>query len=157
MKITIEMLEKMGACKNGLDQFADSYPDGTTIKNLVEKINNKHWLGWLVSRRVKITRACLAAGADVHAYNDFALRNAAKGGRYEIVKLLVEAGADVHAEDDFALREAAENGRFEIVKYLVEAGADVHAWYGCALRMAKKENHTKIIEYLENHIEKETK
>ena len=48
-------------------------------------------------------------------------------GRVNIVKYLVDNGANIHADDDCALREAAVNGYLEVVKYLVEKGANIHA------------------------------
>ena len=46
-------------------------------------------------------------------------------GHMNAVKALLEAGADVHARDDYALREASKNGRTEAVMALLEAGAYV--------------------------------
>ncbi len=59
---------------------------------------------------------------DIHAYNDRALRFAAKNGHYQVVKLLVEQGADIHANNDEALHLAGENGHIEVVRYLVKNG-----------------------------------
>ena len=40
------------------------------------------------------------------------------------MKYLVE-GANIHADNDFALRESARCGRLEILKYLVDKGVDI--------------------------------
>ncbi len=64
-------------------------------------------------------------GANVHAGNDVALRDAASQGHLEVVRYLVEEkGANVHACNDNALRDAAEHGHPDIMKYLGEHGAD---------------------------------
>ena len=68
----------------------------------------------------KIIQKLIDEGADVHAFNDYALRFAAYYGHLEIVKILLENGADVHAENDYALRFAANYGHLEIVKILLE-------------------------------------
>jgi bacterioferritin-associated ferredoxin len=60
----------------------------------------------------------LAAGANVHADNDYALYWASYKGHTEVVKVLLAAGANVHANDDGALRWASYNGHTEVVKVL---------------------------------------
>ena len=50
----------------------------------------------------------LAAGANVHAQNDMALRVASKKGHVDVVQILLAAGADVHAQNDTALLWASE-------------------------------------------------
>ena len=88
--------------------------------------------------------------ADVHVYDDHALRWAALYGHLEIVKYLIEeCGADVHTCDEQALRSAAYQGHLETVKYLIEeCGADVHAWYEGALRSAARSGHLEVVKYL---------
>ena len=46
-------------------------------------------------------------------------------GYTEVVRLLLEAGADVHALNDQALREASQNGHTEVVHLLRKAESDV--------------------------------
>ena len=87
----------------------------TTMKNLSpkEKLDTGAEQGiiWLV-------KDAIAAGADVHARNDYALQNASYYGHAEMVKLLLNAGANVHARDDLALWWASNNGHAEVVKLL---------------------------------------
>jgi ankyrin repeat protein len=105
----------------------------------------------------------IAAGANVHAFKDYALRYASSQGQLEIVKELLNAGADVHADKDCALRWACENGHLEIVKELIKAGANVHAKYEgsfaptTALETAKRKDHQDIVDFLEDYIAKEKK
>ena len=73
--------------------------------------------------RGDIVAQLLAAGADVHAFNDYALRGAARNGHPAVVAQLLAAGADVHANNDYALRWAAENGYQAVVAQLLAAGA----------------------------------
>lgn len=49
---------------------------------------------------------------------EYMLFIASNKGHTEIVKHLIAAGADVHAIDDFALFTASENGHTEIVELL---------------------------------------
>lgn len=72
-------------------------------------------------------RVLLAAGANVHAGDDHALRGSALDGYVETVKVLLAAGANVHADDDQALCWAAGSGHMETVKVLLAHGADVNA------------------------------
>ena len=68
----------------------------------------------------------LAAGANVHAQNDMALRVASKKGHVDVVQILLAAGADVHAQNDTALLWASEWDHVDVVQVLLAAGANVH-------------------------------
>jgi ankyrin repeat protein len=46
------------------------------------------------------------------------LRWAAELGHLDVAKSLVESGANIHAYDDYALCMAAESGHIDVVKYL---------------------------------------
>ena len=83
----------------------------------------------------------LAAGADLHAKNDEALRFASMEGHAEVVRLLLAAGAEVHANDDLALRKVSKRGWSHVVRLLLDAGADVHAKDDQALLSAVKFGH----------------
>jgi ankyrin repeat protein len=74
---------------------------------------------------------------------------AALNGYDEIVALLLDRGANIHARDDVALREAVKFGRKEMVALLLDRGADIHARNDEALRLAKEKGHTEIMEMLE--------
>jgi ankyrin repeat protein len=63
----------------------------------------------------------LAAGANVHARDDRALRLASRWGLAGVVDHLIKAGADVHAAGDLALRDAIENGHAPVVELLRRA------------------------------------
>jgi len=74
-------------------------------------------------------RAALAAGADIHATQDGALRSAALNNHAEMVNLLLAAGANVHADHDGAMRWAAYHGHVDVVRVLLASGVDpVAAW-----------------------------
>ena len=98
----------------------------------------------------------LNRGADIHAFNDYALRWASQNGHTEVVKILLEAGADVHAPDedgpDAALRWASYNGHSAVVKILLEAGADVHAENDLALRLASHDGRFEVVKLLEQYM-----
>ena len=100
----------------------------------------------------EVVKLLLAAGADVHAQDNYALRWAASEGHTEIVRLLLEAGADVHAQNNSALKWTASKGHTEVVKLLLEAGADVHAQNNSALRWAAENGHTKVVALVKKHI-----
>ena len=70
--------------------------------------------------RVKIA---LNRGADIHYFQDFALRHAVNQGHLDVVKFLIENGADVHAKGELALEWAINSKNIETVKFLIESGA----------------------------------
>ena len=96
-----------------------------------------------------IVKLLLAAGADVHTHDDYALRLASMNGHPEVVKLLIAAGADVNAYEGWALMLASERGYLEIVKLLIDAGADLHAKDDYALRWASQNGHSEVVKLLE--------
>ena len=107
----------------------------------------------ILGPRVPIAQAIpdiLAAGADLHAYDDYALRWAAGNGHLPVVQALLAAGADLHANDDHALRWAAGNGHLPVVSALLAAGANVHADDDQALCWAANCGHTEIVKLLQN-------
>ena len=83
----------------------------------------------------------LAAGTNVHADDDTALRAASQNGGADVVEVLLKAGADVHAKNDVVLRAAYRERHVRIVGLLLDAGADVHAESDSedALRAASKD------------------
>jgi hypothetical protein len=59
--------------------------------------------------------------ADVHAYGDSAMINAAKNGHIKVLQYLIEnCHCDPHLRDDEILRTPVMYNQIEIVKYLVE-------------------------------------
>lgn len=62
-------------------------------------------------------------GANIHAYDEHALRWAAYKGHQSIVEFLVGKGA----KNELALINASEKGHLDIVKFLVKSGFDVNA------------------------------
>jgi hypothetical protein len=64
------------------------------------------------------------------------LINASKYGSLELIKYALEKGANIHVYDDQALRTASGEGHLEVVKYLVEQGANIHALDDYALTWA---------------------
>lgn len=93
-------------------------------------------------------KAALAAGADIHAQDDYALQWAASRGHLDVVEYLLAAGSDIHANEDFALRWAVEHSQTEVVACLLAAGADPHAEKDSPLRMAAGDGCLPIVECL---------
>jgi len=90
-------------------------------------------------------KAALAAGANVHAGDDAALRWAALNGHAEMVSRLLAAGANVHADHDDALRWSAYYGHAEMVNLLLVAGANIHANNDQALYWAAIGHHDTTV------------
>jgi ankyrin repeat protein len=95
-----------------------------------------------------VVKKCVKKGADIHAWEDAALRYAAINKHLKIVKYLVKQGADVRADDDDALLSAADDGHLEMVKYLIEQGADIHTTSDWALRYAARNGHLQVVNVL---------
>lgn len=93
-------------------------------------------------------QAALAAGANVHARDEHALRWAAQFGHLAVVECLITAGADIHSNDDCALRWAAEMGHLDLVRYLLASGAHLHASEDYALRISAENGHAPLVEFL---------
>lgn len=90
----------------------------------------------------------LNQGADIHAGNDQALRDASWNGHTETVKILLDRKADIHAGNDQALRNAAINGHTDVVKLLLDRKADIHTDHDYALRVAAMYGHTETVQLL---------
>ena len=111
------------------------------ITSLIEAVERNY---------VKGVKESLDDGADLHTYDDYALRWASKNGNAEVVSLLLNVGANVHARDDYALRWASEKGHVEVVSLLLDDGANVHANDDCALRWASEQGHAEVVSLLLN-------
>lgn len=79
----------------------------------------------VTSGSLPAVEAALTAGADLHAFDDYALRWSARNNMPQVVGRLLAAGADVHARQDSALWIAAQHGHRHVVDRLLTAGADV--------------------------------
>jgi hypothetical protein len=99
-----------------------------------------------------MVRTLLADGANVHAWEDYALRLAAENGHTETVKALLACDADVHALEDYAVRWAAYFAHTETVQVLLAAGADVSARGYRALCWAAGEGRMEMVRVLTKHI-----
>ena len=105
---------------------------------------------------LKEVERLLQKGADVHAYDDYALRWASNNGHLEVVRLLLQNGADVHAKNDYALRWASYNGHLEVVKLLLQNGADVHVDNDFVFRWASRNGHLEVVKLIEEYIKDPT-
>ncbi len=83
---------------------------------------------------------------------DSRLVHAAANGDMQTVQTLLAAGADVHAKDDYALHYAAYHGHAETVQVLLASGADVHAQNDWSLWWATLNGHTETVQVLAKHI-----
>jgi len=122
-------------------------------KNLLQKNLNKQLIEASKDGNLSQVKSLIIEGADIHAWDDIALNEAARGGHLEVVKYLVEdCDADVHAMDDFALVLAAWGGQLEIIKYLVEeCGTDIHVWDDYVLRWAAHNGQLEVVKYLKTY------
>jgi ankyrin repeat protein len=108
-----------------------------------------------IGTRAQISRWMKERGEEDTDEN--ALAECAKAGKLDWVKFLIAAGANVHFINDYALRWASGNGHLEIVKELLKAGADVHADHNYALAYAKQCDYQDVVDFLEDYIANEKK
>jgi hypothetical protein len=94
----------------------------------------------------------LDRGANIHALEDLALREAVIHGRTSTVELLLDRDANMHALEDEALRLAAVYGQTDMVRLLLARGADPSVHGNGALRRAIMYKRPEIIEILKTHI-----
>ena len=157
-------------------QFEYTFGDFKKQYELLEKYKGK-WNELLFKAagvgELAMVKYALIQGAEIHTYNDNALRYAVEKGRLEVVKFLVDKGANIHVFDDIPLRAASIHRHLDIVKYLVEHGANIHnrtlrnavinndlpmvkylIEHGAdmreALKLARRDHHSDIVAYLEN-------
>jgi ankyrin repeat protein len=98
-----------------------------------------------------IVEYLMEKGADVHAYNDAALRYSAVNGHLDVVKYLVKNGANINIDvKDVALVlvEVVMEGHFDILKYLIENGADIHLRNDIVLYYASRKGDLETVKYL---------
>jgi ankyrin repeat protein len=69
-------------------------------------------------------------------------------GHLPIIIYLISKGANLHYFQEKALKIACEKGYFDIVKYLIDLGADFHIDNEEPLKMAVTNNHFEIANYL---------
>ncbi len=86
--------------------------------------------------------------ANIHGWDDYALRYSNRYGYIEVVKYLVSNGANIYVNDDEPLKTSSIRGHLDIVKYLVSNGANIHAQNDAALRLASERGHTEVVKYL---------
>jgi hypothetical protein len=67
---------------------------------------------------VKVLKELIDNGANIHSYQDYAIRWASLNEQLEIVQFLANNGANIHSYQDYAIRWASINGRLEVVEFL---------------------------------------
>ena len=84
-------------------------------------------------------KLALERGADVHVFNDEALRWASYHGNKNVVEFLLKGGANVHSNNEEPLRQSVENRRYDIIELLLKFGANIESIKNYADRWS--ENH----------------
>ena len=133
------------------DKFKFKYESGNFKEQYdMIKIFRVEILLFHASRRgeLSLVKYAVSKGANIHVFDEEALRLAAQFGHLNVVKYIIQQGANIHERDDYALIMASHNGYLEIVKYLIENGADIHALDDKALKCAKRYGHEEVVEYL---------
>jgi ankyrin repeat protein len=98
-----------------------------------------------IAGRTGLVESLIAAGANVHADSEQALRSAAMAGHHGVVRALIRAGADVHARNDASLRAAAMLGHLGVVRALIGAGANFRANGDEALSEAATSGYVSVV------------
>jgi len=143
--------------RDGAAALFASQGDQQSVHYILEQGANLHANNEAALRQASMYGHCdvvqllLVHGADVHAHNDEALREASMLGHCDVVKLLLEHGAHVHADEDAALRYASKYGNCDVVELLLQHGADVHSQNDFALQWARVLGHHDVAQLLLEH------
>ena len=78
------------------------------------------------------------------------LSRESRNGRLDRVIISMNQGADIHSFDDYAVRWASYNGQLDVVRYLANNGANIHADNANAVRFASENGHLEVVRYLVN-------
>jgi hypothetical protein len=103
----VQLLLENGANINTADEHigraleaAASWDGNPSINFWDSKKRKRRKMADAATRRLMHVRFLLRNGADIHARNNGALREAAKAGNTEVVQLLLEKGANVNTVDE---------------------------------------------------------
>lgn len=124
------------------------------LVSLGASIHGEHNLGEAAAEgNIGMLEHLLQMGADIHAFDDEALRAAARCNELPTLRFLLRRGANVQAQDNEALIVASEYGWLSIVRELLRHGADVSAQNNEALHRARalaqnKSQRTPLIRLL---------
>jgi hypothetical protein len=66
-----------------------------------------------------VTEECLTHGADIHAWDDRALRQVVTYKRHEVIKILLTNGANIHCWHDYPLNMATTIGDKTTIQMLL--------------------------------------
>ena len=153
--ITLEWIKENDACDEFISLWSERFGDRATVTDTVKwlhKIRKEPWEAWFLSRTPEVTKAALAAGADVHVAGDDALVRSVWKRDAEIVKILCDAGANVNARGGAALQGTVLWGHLGVVKELQAAGADFGVLDDLVLEWAEKNSYTELIDYIRGKI-----
>ena len=150
--ITLELLDDGTLISYGFDIESEMIAKemGFEPHPCFKAMDNALWKA-VLKRNIEILEILLIAGANIHKWNDQALKWASENGHADVVKILLEYGADAHAWNDYALQVASEKGHADVVELLLEYGADVHANDDEAFRLAADNGHADVVEILLEH------
>jgi len=132
--------------------------DKSTIESLLWHMSNKDEELLMIASTMGFTdyvKKQIILGANIHAFNDASIRNAAENGHVETVELLLNFGADPSALYHLSLFRAIKNRHFDVVKILIDH-AEVHLdsepvpqWIiESSLSAAAEKNNTAILTIL---------
>lgn len=142
--------------ENGVDANATGYifsaPQDQSFPPIWQTVNEGYPLHISVNKRcVPIVKLLIQYGADVRAFDDYALRASAEYGDTELVKLFLEYGADVHAKYDAALECAAHNNHLDTIKILILAGAKIDICRNMVVRKVAEWGDAEMYQFLIDH------
>lgn len=87
---------------------------------------NRKFIKYVRKNDLSMITKLLDNGADVHMFDDIALKCSVTNGDLPMVSKLLKHGANVHAENDFALKHSIVCNDFLIAAELLENGANIY-------------------------------
>lgn len=96
--------------------------------------------------------------ANIHIYDDSALRNSCRYGHFEVVEYLLSSSelkehANIHASNDYCIKTACQHGYLDILKFLIASPKtkekiDIHTQDDYPFRSALISEQLEILQFL---------
>jgi len=96
--ITFDELKEMRSSKKLLLFFLNNFGQDANLKNLVQKLHKlkkEKCEAWLLAQNPELTNGLIAAGANIKAARNKALRLAVNHRRKSVAEILIDNGADL--------------------------------------------------------------
>ena len=164
-RITLKWLLENGACLPSIRKFKEIFGEKARVSpkrilSALKNINNEEWEAWLLAQNIELTKELLDNGANINAYDSYALGFAAESGDSGLVEFLLVNGADVNADGGWPLYIAVNKKHKDVVEILLKKRADINvsnyrADNETLLNDAIAHGNQEIVELLKKYMDKD--